>query len=132
MPTPNKSGQGRWSQQSGFSLPETLAAALLFAVSLLGLLQYHEVLQHSFQHQWQQRQAWRLASQQLEAYETGMKYDTTIAVLENGWRFNLLEQSRSAGCLRVTATATTPRQYQAQLTRWVCRPATASAVPHYP
>jgi len=28
----------------GSSLPEMLVAALLFAVSLLGLLQYHQVL----------------------------------------------------------------------------------------
>lgn len=130
VPTPNRTSRHRSSLQSGVSLPETLAAALLFAVSLLGLLQYHEVLQRSFHHQWQQRQAWRLVSQQLEAYEAGMRYDTTAAAPGGGWRFNLVEQAQSAGCRRVTATAVTPRQYQAQLTRWFCQPATAIA--HHP
>ncbi|GAB7209906.1 hypothetical protein OS31_14120 [Dickeya oryzae] len=51
---------------AGFSLPETLVAMLLFAVSLAGLLQYHQVLQQSLLHQMQQRQAWRLAHQKLE------------------------------------------------------------------
>ncbi|MEC5318444.1 prepilin-type N-terminal cleavage/methylation domain-containing protein [Brenneria populi subsp. brevivirga] len=115
--------------QSGFGLPETMAAALLFAVSLLGLLQYHEVLQRAFQHQWQQRQAWRLVSQQLEAYEAGIGYDTVSAALESGWRLDLTQQPQGAGCVRVTATASTPRRYQARLTRWFCRPAAAANHP---
>ncbi|MDX5627971.1 MULTISPECIES: prepilin-type N-terminal cleavage/methylation domain-containing protein [unclassified Brenneria] len=132
MPTRNKASHRRSSPQNGFSLPETLAAALLFAVSLLGLLQYHDVLQRAFQHQWQQRQAWRLVSQQLDAYEAGMRHDTVVAAPGSGWRFNLLEQAQSADCIRVTATAVTPRQYQAQLTRWFCQPATASAAFAHP
>ncbi|QTF09610.1 potassium:proton antiporter [Brenneria izadpanahii] len=127
----NETG-GIQHRQNGFSLPETLAAALLFSVSLLGLLQYHEVLQQAFLHQWQQRQAWRLASQQLETYEAGMKYDAIIARSEHGWRFNLQEQRQSAECRKVTVTAITPRRYQAQLTRWFCQPAIASAMPHHP
>ncbi|RLM25947.1 potassium:proton antiporter [Brenneria alni] len=119
-------------QQHGFSLPETLAAVLLFAVSLLGLLQYHQVLQQSFQHQWQQRQAWRLAAQQLEAYEAGMKYHAMAPALGSGWQLNLLEQAQSADCRRATATVITPRHYQAQLTRWFCQTATTPAMRHNP
>ena len=54
---------GRLSR-NGFSLPEVLVAALLFSVSLLGLLQYHQVLLQSFQRQWHYRQArgWRISS----------------------------------------------------------------------
>ena len=130
MPIWNEPGKGAALPQCGFSLPETLAAALFFSVSLLGLLQYHEVLQQAFRHQWQQRQAWRLASQQLDAYETGMNDEATVATPEAGWRFHLLEQTHGADCLRITATATTPRQYQAKLTRWVCR--SAPAMSHHP
>ncbi|ATA25071.1 potassium:proton antiporter [Brenneria goodwinii] len=127
--TLNETGRTRAFPQRGFSLPETLAAALLFAVSLLGLLQYHGVLQQSFLHQWQQRQAWRLASQQLEAYEAGMTFDAIATMPGDGWRFTLAEQPQNAECRRVTATAITPRQYQARLTRWFCQP---SAMPPRP
>ncbi|WP_233356383.1 MULTISPECIES: prepilin-type N-terminal cleavage/methylation domain-containing protein [unclassified Brenneria] len=125
----NRARRGRPLQQNGFSLPETLVAALLLAVSLIGLLQYHQVLQQSFNHQWQQRQAWRLADQQLAAYEA-MKYDALAT--GGGWRFTLSEQAQSAECRKVTATAITPRHYQAQLTRWFCRTASDFAARHHP
>ncbi|MGL9720654.1 type IV pilus modification PilV family protein [Symbiopectobacterium sp.] len=55
-------------RQQGFGLVETAIAALFFAISVLGLLQYHQRLQQVFVHQWQQRQAWHLAYQQLAIY----------------------------------------------------------------
>ncbi|WP_113632058.1 prepilin-type N-terminal cleavage/methylation domain-containing protein [Pectobacterium peruviense] len=114
------------SYQSGFSLPETLVAALLFAVSLMGLLQYHQILQQSFQHQLQQRQAWRFAMQQLEAYEAGVPYhpfnlDDLASSSSKNWQFSLLEQQQSGECRQVTARVMTPRCYQATLNRWFCR-----------
>ncbi|MBA5204678.1 prepilin-type N-terminal cleavage/methylation domain-containing protein [Pectobacterium aroidearum] len=117
--------KGSVSHQSGFSLPETLVAALLFAVSLMGLLQYHQILQQSFQHQWQQRQAWRFAMQQLEAYEAGVTYDPFAlgheASLSKNWQFSVSEQLQSPECRQVTARVMTPRRYQATLNRWFCR-----------
>ncbi|KHN51249.1 prepilin-type N-terminal cleavage/methylation domain-containing protein [Pectobacterium fontis] len=113
------------NHQSGFSLPETLVAALLFAVSLMGLLQYHQILQQSFQHQWQQRQAWRLAIQQLEAYEAGVSYpsdvDNTVSLPGKNWQFSVSEQLQNGECRQVTARVMTPRRYQATLNRWFCR-----------
>ncbi|QPI45318.1 MULTISPECIES: prepilin-type N-terminal cleavage/methylation domain-containing protein [Pectobacterium] len=117
--------KGLVSHQSGFSLPETLVAALLFAVSLMGLLQYHQILQQSFQHQWQQRQAWRFAMQQLDAYEAGVSYDPFAlgheASLSKNWQFSVSEQLQSPECRQVTARVMTPRRYQATLNRWFCR-----------
>ncbi|MDY4387452.1 prepilin-type N-terminal cleavage/methylation domain-containing protein [Pectobacterium aroidearum] len=117
--------KGVVSHQSGFSLPETLVAAMLFAVSLMGLLQYHQILQQSFQHQWQQRQAWRFAMQQLEAYEAGVSYDPFAlgheASLSKNWQFSVSEQLQSPECRQVTARVMTPRRYQATLNRWFCR-----------
>ncbi|ACT11961.1 MULTISPECIES: prepilin-type N-terminal cleavage/methylation domain-containing protein [Pectobacterium] len=117
--------KGPVSHQSGFSLPETLVAALLFAVSLMGLLQYHQILQQSFQHQWQQRQAWRFAMQQLDAYEAGVPYDPFAlgheASLSKNWQFSVSEQLQSPECRQVTARVMTPRRYQATLNRWFCR-----------
>ncbi|GKX43448.1 peptidase [Pectobacterium carotovorum subsp. carotovorum] len=113
------------SRQSGFSLPETLVAALLFAVSLMGLLQYQQILQQSFQHQLQQRQAWRFAMQQLEAYEADMPYhpsdlDNIASLASKNWQFSVSEQRQNAECRQVTARVMTPRRYQATLNRWFC------------
>ncbi|TKY84089.1 prepilin-type N-terminal cleavage/methylation domain-containing protein [Pectobacterium polonicum] len=113
------------SHQSGFSLPETLVAVLLFVVSLMGLLQYHQILQQSFQHQWQQRQAWRFAMQQLEAYEAGVPYhpsdpDNIASFSSKNWQFSLSEQLQSGECRQVTVRVMTPRRYQATLNRWFC------------
>ncbi|NKI73172.1 potassium:proton antiporter [Dickeya sp. CFBP 2040] len=103
---------------AGFSLPETLVAALLFAVSLAGLLQYHQILQQSLLHQVQQRQAWRLAHQQLEEENAG-----SVSAPQNipaGWGMNRTEQPYPPGCRRVTVTVVTPYRYRAVLSRWFC------------
>ncbi|MEH0834775.1 prepilin-type N-terminal cleavage/methylation domain-containing protein [Pectobacterium cacticida] len=119
-------GHGRIKRQSGFSLVETLVAALLFAVSLMGLLHYHQILRQSFQHQLQQRQAWRFALQQLEAFEAGVPYhpphlDDTASLANKNWQFSLLAPVSNGECRQVTASVMTPRRYQATLSRWFCR-----------
>ncbi|ACS86785.1 hypothetical protein Dd703_3010 [Musicola paradisiaca Ech703] len=104
--------------QRGFSLLETLAAALLFAVSLAGLLQYHQVLQQSWQHLRLQRQAWRLAHQYLEVYEAGGA-DARMQA-PDGWTVTQAETRVSAGCRKITIAVATPYHYQARLGRWFC------------
>lgn len=112
-------------RQQGFGLTETLIAALCFAVSLLGLLQYHQALQQAFLSQWQQKQAWRLAWQQLSYYEArggnaAQPLDPARLAGASGWRFSLTEQRQTVTCRRVVATVITPHWYQAQLARWFC------------
>ncbi|AXW87112.1 hypothetical protein AU509_04585 [Lonsdalea britannica] len=115
--------------QSGFSLLETLIAALLFAVSLTGLLQYHLILQRSLQYQWQQRQAWRWVNEQLEAQDAGVPVQTVTASLPEGWTSSLNVQPYGPQCQRVTAAVVTPRHYSASLTRWLCYPPTDTEEP---
>ncbi|MCA6997678.1 potassium:proton antiporter [Dickeya solani] len=103
---------------TGFSLPETLVAALLFAVSLTGLLQYHQILQQSLLHQMQQRQAWRLAHQQLEIEGTG-GVSSPLSVPDR-WGVSREEQRHPPACRRVTVTVVTPYRYRAVLSRWFC------------
>lgn len=110
--------------QSGFSLLETLIAAVLFSVSLTGLLQYHLILQRSLQYQWQQRQAWRWVNEQLEAQDAGVPVQTVTASLPEGWTSSLNVQPYGSQCQRVTAAVVTPRHYSASLTRWLCYPLT--------
>lgn len=109
--------------QRGFALLEVSIAALCFAVSLLGLLQYHQWQQQAFLHQWQQRQAWRLAYEQLSLYSAGLENAASAWVtrdLPSGWRLNLTEQMQGVTCRQVISTVVTPRGYQAQLRRWFC------------
>lgn len=109
-----RGGGGR----NGFSLPEVLVAALLFAVSLLGLLQYHQVLLQSFQRQWQYRQAWSLTHQQLEVFAATGRTDAEPP--PSGWRRELQLDSADAGCRRLVVKIQTPQRQWAELSRWYC------------
>ncbi len=106
--------------QQGFSLPEVLIAALLFAVSLLGLLQYQQVLLQSFQRQWQYRQAWSLAHHQLEMFNAGaLTQDNTVPLPPN-WQREIETLRVEAPCQRRTVKIQTPLRQQVELSRWYC------------
>jgi prepilin peptidase dependent protein C len=109
--------QGESGGRDGFSLPEVLVAALLFAVSLLGLLQYHQVLLQSFQRQWQYRQAWSLAHRQLEVFAATGQNDVELPV---GWRRELQFSGAEPGCRRLLVKVQTPQRQWAELSRWYC------------
>lgn len=104
---------------NGFSLPEVLVAALLFSVSLLGLLQYHQVLLQSFQRQWHYRQAWALAHQQLEAFAVTGRLDGE-PLLAEGWRRETAIDGVDEHCRRLTVRVQTPQRQWAALSRWYC------------
>ncbi|HEI8868412.1 prepilin-type N-terminal cleavage/methylation domain-containing protein [Serratia sp. AKBS12] len=105
------------ARQRGFSLPEVLIAALLFSVSLLGLLQYHQALLQGFQRQWQSRQAWALAHQQLERHAAGIE---GVETLPPGWRREVQHSREDDACHRLTVTIQTPQRQRIQLGRWYC------------
>lgn len=109
------SGVGR--HQRGFSLAEVLIATLLFSVSLLGLLQYHQVLLQGLQRQWQYRQAWALAHQQLERLAAGSDADDVLAP---GWRREVWQSAVDGVCRQITVRVDTPQRQHAQLGRWYC------------
>jgi len=105
--------------QRGFSLPEVLIAALLFAVSLLGLLQYQQVLLQAFQRQWQYRQAWSLAHQQLEIFSAGAEITHAVSLPAN-WHYQVETHQAQGSCLRRTVKIQTPLHQQIELSRWYC------------
>lgn len=109
------------SKQQGFSLPEVMIAALLFAVSLLGLLQYHQVLLQSFQRQWQYRQAWSLAHQQLDVFAATGRVDAGLPLSAPGWLLDTELSTPQAFCQRLTVKIQTPQRQWAKLSRWYCK-----------
>ncbi|KFK92390.1 potassium:proton antiporter [Serratia sp. Ag1] len=116
VPTKRSSVHG----QQGFSLPEVLIAALLFAVSLLGLLQYHQVLLQAFQRQWQYQQAWSLAHHQLEMFNAGVLTQDNASALPANWQREIDTQVVEASCLRRTVKIQTSLRQQVELSRWYC------------
>ncbi|ATA20832.1 prepilin peptidase dependent protein C [Gibbsiella quercinecans] len=112
---------GRASTQRGFSLLEVLVAALLFAVSLLGLLQYQQVLLQGFQRQWQYRQAWALAHRQLESVAASGQTENA-APLPAGWQADMQRVIVDPPCQRVVVRIRTPLRQEAALSRWFCSP----------
>ncbi|KAA8997773.1 potassium:proton antiporter [Affinibrenneria salicis] len=107
-------------RQTGFSLTETLIAALLFSLSLAGLLQYHQAVQQAFARSGQMHQAWRLAHQALEVWPAGV--DTLLSAFQrqNGWRVSQTTQPVENNCVRVKVRVHTPARAQAELARWFC------------
>lgn len=108
------------AKESGLSLPETLLAMLLLSVSLLGLLHYYQSLSQGFSRQWQVRQAWSEAYDQLESFAVTGKGKSLD---KKGWRAQITQSPATADCQQVTAVIETPLRYTSQLSRWICQPA---------
>lgn len=106
--------------QKGFSLAEALVAMLLLSVSLLGLLQYYQVINNGFLRQWQFRQAWFAAHKQLDTFSVeGVGSQSLVS----GWKSQVSAKPVDSDCQFVTAKVETPSSYVATLHRWICRSA---------
>ncbi|MFC0226243.1 prepilin-type N-terminal cleavage/methylation domain-containing protein [Serratia aquatilis] len=112
--------QANRHHQQGFSLPEVLFAALLFAVSLLGLLHYHQVLLQAFQRQWQYQQAWSLAHQRLEILDASSQTSVDSPEMPPDWRSEVETHMTLQSCLRRTVIIETPLRQRVELSRWYC------------
>ncbi len=96
------------NKQAGFSLPETLVAMLLFALSFTALMHYQLAQAKGFQLQIQQREAWRRAWLRFDGYETAE------------WRTTLDKKIGPAGCQLLTSTAVSPAGREARLEQLRC------------
>ncbi|WP_240651657.1 prepilin-type N-terminal cleavage/methylation domain-containing protein [Serratia microhaemolytica] len=112
--------QSNRHQQRGVSLAELLIAALLFSLSLIGLLNYQQVLLQGFQRQWQYQQAWWLAHQQLALFDASDKPPSLLVTLPERWQRSIETEQHPNQCWRHTVTITSHRQ-QIALSRWYCR-----------
>lgn len=95
-------------KQRGFSLAEMLVALLLLAMSISALLQYQRALVQGFSQQWQQREAWRVASQRFAGHEVP------------GWKTSLQDSNTSFGCNLERVEVSGSLQRSATLTRLRC------------
>jgi prepilin peptidase dependent protein C len=102
-----KTANHRQNQQ-GFSLAETLVAMLLLALTISTLLNYHRALALGFSQQWQQRQAWQVASQALLGREV------------EGWQIQRQQHSMALGCVLEHVTVSGTQQRTASLARLNC------------
>ncbi|PHM72137.1 prepilin-type N-terminal cleavage/methylation domain-containing protein [Xenorhabdus kozodoii] len=112
-------------QQAGMSLPEVMVASAVFAISLLGLMRYHQALSANFQQYWGQLKAVRYAHDQLEQYEhlagqVGMKKTDEEAAIPQEWKMDVQREFRAWGCYQVTIKLTVHYNKPSKLERWFC------------
>ncbi|MBD2784961.1 prepilin-type N-terminal cleavage/methylation domain-containing protein [Xenorhabdus sp. DI] len=115
---------GRQRRQEGMSLPEVMVASAVFAISLLGLMRYHQALSANFQHYWGQLKAVRYAYDQLEQYERlagQIDWQKTAGeAIPRGWKVEFQREFRSWGCDQVTIKLTVHYNKPSKLERWFC------------
>ncbi|MCZ4060320.1 prepilin-type cleavage/methylation domain-containing protein [Pantoea sp. LMR881] len=81
---------------------------LLMALSSSALMQYHRMLTHGFNQQWQQREAWRMAEQRLIGHDVA------------GWQSGLQRRTGPGNCTLESAEVVGPYQRTATLSRLRC------------
>ncbi|MEX0447766.1 prepilin-type N-terminal cleavage/methylation domain-containing protein [Xenorhabdus sp. SGI246] len=111
----------RHKQQNGISLPEVMVASVVFAVSLLGLMRYHQALLSNFQQYWLQLKAVKLAHEQLEQYESlkGKMIEGERGS-QQGWETEFRQEFHPLGCYQITVTVTKSYNPSGKLERWFC------------
>ncbi|MDR0805868.1 MAG: prepilin-type N-terminal cleavage/methylation domain-containing protein [Enterobacteriaceae bacterium] len=105
-------------QQAGFSLLEVLVAMTLFAITILGLLKYQQVLIAQFSYYADSQYAWRLAAQALEIYPTAIENEPRLD--NDKWQLKIQAIPVESHCKKVIAQVITLNQIDVQLERWVC------------
>ncbi|MDX8000117.1 prepilin-type N-terminal cleavage/methylation domain-containing protein [Xenorhabdus sp. Reich] len=113
------------SRQEGMSLPEVMVASVVFAISLLGLMRYHQALSANFQQYWEQLKAVRYAYDQLEQYERlegqiGLDQTKGEERSRQRWKMEFQREFRSLGCYQVTVKLTVHYNKPSKLERWFC------------
>ncbi|MDC9612529.1 prepilin-type N-terminal cleavage/methylation domain-containing protein [Xenorhabdus khoisanae] len=112
-------------RQEGMSLPEVLVASVVFAISLLGLMRYHQALSANFQQYWGQLKAIHYAHDQLEQYErlegqigSGKSEGETAS--RQKWKMEFQREFHSLECFQVTVKLTVYYNKPNKLERWFC------------
>lgn len=98
------------ARQRGFGLPEVLCALTLFALVIILLMNYFCELRQGAERQWQIRQVWRYALEQLEPESPA---------LPEGWTIQK-QQIPCGHCLCVSVTVTSPQGRSGQLSKKIC------------
>ncbi|TKI05929.1 prepilin-type N-terminal cleavage/methylation domain-containing protein [Martelella alba] len=104
--------------EQGFSLPEALAAVLLFSLSALALLDYSSHLAQAQENLRLYRQGQSYAHQALELY----RLELPLARLElpDGWRLSLTAHARGPFCRLMRVRAASPAGQTIAAEEWFC------------
>ncbi|AOM42297.1 prepilin-type N-terminal cleavage/methylation domain-containing protein [Xenorhabdus hominickii] len=112
-------------RQEGMSLPEVMVASVVFAISVLGLMRYHQALSTSFQQYWVQLKVVRDVYNQLEQYEQldghpefGKATGKMASPL--GWKAEFQREFHFSGCYQLTVKLTLHYNKPSKLERWIC------------
>lgn len=108
------------SRQRGMALIEALFAALIFAISLIALLNYYQFIALNFHHIWNRTQALRVLNQSLELRAAGI-YDITSFISQQNAQWKIIAHSveQSVNCEQVTMIlVVTANEYSSE--RWFC------------
>jgi prepilin peptidase dependent protein C len=104
--------------QQGFTLLEVMVTTLLLSLSLLTVMQYFSYLSQGFITQWQYRQAWLYAHNQLERY---VVVGDSQPEPQPGWQQRIETRVVTRDCQEVTVYITPPQGQSVALSRWICR-----------
>ncbi|ANI29915.1 hypothetical protein PL78_08800 [Yersinia entomophaga] len=113
------------NSQQGLSLPEVMIAVLLLSVSLLGVLQYHQILLQGFYREWHGKQAWLLAQYETESFMTrelaeSMTWPPKTGWQRTGWQHNSVITRVDDLCERLNVEILTPLRQRVELYRLYC------------
>ncbi|AWK40579.1 prepilin-type N-terminal cleavage/methylation domain-containing protein [Photorhabdus laumondii subsp. laumondii] len=110
-----------YEHQAGMSLPEVMIAVMVFSVSLLGLMRYHQALLFGFQQHWQQSKADKLSYGYLEQYELIAGQNALPEItLPPGWHAEFQTAYPLSSCYQLTVIVMTPYNQQSKASRLIC------------
>lgn len=99
----------------GFSLLEVLIAALLFAIIMLGLLNYQQALINQHHYFYSQLRADQIAFQLLDSYPYLANH-----IVPTDWQYHIDSTLYNQQCKMVSITITPPNKKVIQQQRLIC------------
>ncbi|KFA59626.1 hypothetical protein A9G34_08050 [Gilliamella sp. Choc4-2] len=102
-------------KDAGLSLIEIMIASLLFAIVLLGLTKYQQIMLKKYHFFTNRLQAAQIAFQLLDSYPQTADY-----LVPSDWQYNIKITPYNNQCKLIIVKITTPYKKQTQQQRLIC------------